>query len=184
MNWVDYSILAIVVLSAFVGFLRGFTREFFGLGTWVLAVTLAIWFGREAMVWLQPHVAQPLARAGLAYGGLFLTGLLIGGIFTSVLAARVRESWFSSADRTLGSGLGFLRGVLVVGLAVLLAGTAGLADKSWWKQSALVPPAQVIADGLGALIPEAWLAPLKPDAATLTVPVRDAAPSSAPADSV
>lgn len=165
MNWADYGILAIVVLSALIGLLRGFTREIFGLGTWVFAVILSIAFGREAMEFLQPHIATPLFRTGAAYGGLFLAGLLVGGIITAVIVAQIRGSRFSSADRTLGSGLGLIRGVLVVGLVVLLARTNGMNQKSWWKEAMLVGPSEPIADGLDILIPDSWLAPLKPDPA-------------------
>lgn len=183
MNWADYGILAIVILSILIGLLRGFTREIFGLGTWVLAIVLSVLFGSELTVALQPHIATPLVRLAAAYGGLFLGGLLIGGILTAVLVARVRESRFSSADRTLGSGLGLLRGVLIVGLVVLLARTAGVGDEPWWQKSVLIGPSQVIADGLDTLIPDPWLAPIKPDPVPASVPAPESSPtpSSAPA---
>lgn len=165
MNWADYGILAIVILSIFIGLLRGFTREIFGLGTWVLAIVIAVVFGADLAEALRPQIETPLVRMGAGYGGLFLGGLLIGGILTALLVARIRESRFSSADRTLGSGLGLVRGVLLVGLVVLLARTAGVGDEPWWQKSVLIGPSQTIADGLDVLIPDAWLAPLKPDPA-------------------
>lgn len=174
MNWADYGILAIVILSILIGLLRGFTREIFGLGTWVLAILLAILFGAQAANALQPHVATPLVRIGLAYGGLFLAGLLIGGILTALLVSRIRQSRFSSVDRTLGTGLGLVRGVLVVGLVVLLARTVDVSKESWWNESALIAPSMVIADGLDAIIPDSWLEPLKPD------PTPGNAPASPP----
>ncbi|MGH8518232.1 MAG: CvpA family protein, partial [Panacagrimonas sp.] len=57
MNWADYGILAIVILSILIGLLRGFTREIFGLGTWILAILLAILFGPDVAQSLQSHVA-------------------------------------------------------------------------------------------------------------------------------
>lgn len=177
MNWADYGILAIVILSILIGLLRGFTREIFGLGTWVLAVLLAFLFGAELADALRPNIATPLVRVGAAYGGLFLGGLLIGGILTALLVARVRESRFSSADRTLGSGLGLVRGVLVVGLVVLLARTAGVGDEPWWQKSLLIGPTQTIADGLDVLIPDAWLAPIKPDTAPAATPASESTPA-------
>lgn len=174
MNWADYGILAIVILSALFGALRGFTREIFGLGTWALAIVVTILFGPKLAVMLQPHIATPLWRTGASYGGLFLGGLLVGGVLTALLVARVRESRFSSTDRTLGAGLGLVRGIIVVGLVVLLARTSGMNDKPWWQTSMLIPPSIVLADGLDAIIPDAWLAPLKPD------PVMPISPESAP----
>ncbi|MGQ0621995.1 MAG: CvpA family protein [Panacagrimonas sp.] len=163
MNWTDYAFVAIVVLSALVGFLRGFTREFFGLATWILAIILSVMFGEELVQVLEGYIDTPVVRAGVAYGGLFLLGLLIGGILTALLATRVRESQFSSADRTLGGGLGLVRGILIIALGVLLTGMTSMRESPWWKESALIAPAEVLADGLRVLIPESWLARLKSD---------------------
>lgn len=180
MNWVDFGILGIIVLSTMIGLMRGFTREVFGLGTWVLAIVLSVLFGAELAQALQGQVATPVFRTGLAYGGLFLGGLLIGGIVTALFVARVRDSAFSSADRTLGTGLGLIRGILLVGLVVLLARTSGMDEKPWWKQSVLIAPSQVLADGLDVLVPDAWLAPLKPDPVAPMKP--QAAPETKPKD--
>lgn len=183
MNWADYGILAIVVLSVLIGFLRGFTREFFGLATWVLAIGLAIVAGERLIVQLEPHISDPLVRAGVAYGALFLVGLLAGGILTALLVNRIRGSQFSSADRTLGGGLGLVRGVLLVALAVLIGGMTSLRESPWWKESTLREPAEVVADGLRVLIPASWLAPLKSEPASKAAPAKGAhVPASRPAE--
>ena len=163
MNWVDYGIIAITVLSVLFGLMRGFVREVFGIGTWVLAISLALVFGKDLALQLQDSISTPILRVGLAYGGLFLGGLLIGGVLTALLVARIRESEYSSADRTLGAGVGLLRGVLIVGLGVLLAGTAGMSNRTWWQESQLIEPSTPIADGLEAIIPDSFLDPLRPD---------------------
>ena len=183
MNWADYGILAIVILSILIGVLRGFIRELFGIGTWVLAILLAVLFGAKLAVALQYDIATPLVRMGVSYGGLFLAGLLIGGILTALLVARVRQSRFSSADRTLGAGLGLIRGILLVGLVVLLARTVDVSEEAWWRESALIGPSMPVADALDTLIPDSWLEPLKPDPKPPSVPDpgADGAKPAAPA---
>jgi membrane protein required for colicin V production len=86
---------------------------------------------------------------------------LVGGLITALLVARARDSQFSSADRTLGAGLGVVRGIVIVALAVLISGMTSLREQPWWKESTLVAPAEVVADGLRVLIPESWLRPLR-----------------------
>lgn len=161
MNWADYGILAIVILSALIGLMRGFTREFFGLATWIAAIILTVVAGPVVAQMLETQILTPVVRAGVAYGAVFLGALLVGGIVTALLTARVRESKFSSADRTLGGGLGLVRGILIVALGVLLTGMTSIKESAWWKESMLVVPAQVVADGLRVLIPESWLEPLR-----------------------
>src|SRR6202008_5183347 len=100
MNWADYGILALIFMSAVLGALRGFARESLGLATWILAIGAAIAFGRPVAAALEPHLPVPIVRIGVAYGGLFLAGLLVGGVLTAVIVSSVRKSRYSSADRT------------------------------------------------------------------------------------
>jgi membrane protein required for colicin V production len=181
-NWADYSILALVLLSALIGALRGFTRESLGLATWIAAILVAVLFGKGAAHALESHIATPLIRVSVAYGGLFLAALIVGGIVTALIVSRVRESRFSSADRTAGAGLGLVRGVVMVALLVMVGMMTTVHEVTWWKQSRLIAPAQTFANALRSIIPDEWLAPLenmKP-AAEPTTPAGDPAPDAKP----
>lgn len=179
MNWADYSILALILLSALIGALRGFTRESLGLATWIVAIVIAVLFGRAAAAALEPHIAAPLIRVAVAYGGLFLAALLVGGIVTALIVSRVRESRFSSADRTAGAGLGLIRGAVMVALLVMVGMMTKVHEAPWWKQSRLIAPAESFAAALRSIVPDAWLAPLEQDkpAAEPTTPAGEPAPA-------
>jgi uncharacterized membrane protein required for colicin V production len=45
----------------------------------------------------------------------------------------------------LGGVFGLVRGVVIVGLAVMLADAARLHDEAWWKSSKLIPLGQDMA---------------------------------------
>lgn len=181
MNWVDYSILAVVVLSGLIGALRGFTRESLGLATWIVAIVVAVLFGKVAAAALESHIAAPLIRVAVAYGGLFLVALIAGGIVTAIIVSRVRESRFSSADRTAGAGLGLIRGVVMVSLLVMVGMMTTVHESDWWKQSRLITPAETFANALHDIIPPEWLAPLESKPAPApSEPAGDPATNSKP----
>ena len=157
MNWADYAILTVVLVSVLFGVFRGLTRELLGIAGWVLAFWVAFSFSEAAAGWLQPHIDTPSVRKAVAFGGLFLLTLLLAAIATFFAASAIRDSRLSGVDRTLGGGFGFLRGLLVVAALLLVAsGTAARKDP-WWQQSLFVPHLEWLSDAVKAVLPEHWI---------------------------
>jgi membrane protein required for colicin V production len=151
---IDYIILAIVLVSAVTGLIQGFLREVCALVTWVLAVWLAWKFGPL----LEPHLGGALRQApyGLwaGRGIVFIAVLVIGGIIGAIVNHYVRLSIFSGLDRLLGFVLGLLRGVVIVGVIVVLGQQVKLDGEGWWRKSRLLPHMQPVANTLRALAGE------------------------------
>lgn len=163
MIWVDYCILAVFVLSAVVGLLRGFTREVLGLGTWVLAILAAWALAPMVSTLLAKQIADPAVRLGCAYALLFLGGLLVGSLITTLLSELIKNTFLSGPDRMLGAGFGLLRATVFVAVFVLIASNLGAQQDRWWQQSRLVGKFEWLARGIGNVIPERWLEPLRRD---------------------
>ena len=85
---------------------------------------------------------------------MFLGVMLIGTVITAVVGQLVRTSMFSGLDRFLGFLFGGLRGILIVGVLVLLAQRSGLDGEAWWSKSKLIPYAQNVASFVGGLVGE------------------------------
>jgi membrane protein required for colicin V production len=151
MATLDYIILAIVLASAITGLIRGFLREACGLVTWVLAVWLAWKLGPL----LAPHLGGVLRTApyGLWAGRaiVFVAVLVVGAIVSATIDHFVRLSMFSGLDRLLGFVLGIGRGVVIVGVIVILAQTLHLDGEEWWKKSRLQPLVKPVAGVLRAI---------------------------------
>lgn len=162
MNWADYAILTVVLISVLIGVFRGFTREVFGVAGWVLAFWAAIQFVDPVSGWLVERIETPSVRRAVAFGGVFLGTLLLASILTFFLGSAIRDSRFSGVDRTLGGGFGFLRGLFVIAVLLLVAsGTAARKDP-WWQQSVFVPRLEWTADALKSVLPERWIRILEP----------------------
>ncbi len=143
---IDYIIIAIVLVSAVTGLIQGFLREVCALVTWVLAVWLAWKFGAS----LEPYLGGALRQApyGLwaGRGIVFIVVLVVGGITGAIINHYIRLSMFSGLDRLLGFLLGVLRGVVIVGVAMVLAQQVKLDGEGWWKKSRLLPNLQPVAN--------------------------------------
>jgi membrane protein required for colicin V production len=138
-NTADYLIIATVVISATVGLLRGLLREVIALITWIVAAFVAWHFAGV----LEPHLGGVLrqddVRPWVARLILFIAVLLLGQAIGAIMGYFVRLSLFTGIDRFLGLVFGLLRGVLIVGAAVIVCQVLRVDEESWWHESELLP---------------------------------------------
>jgi membrane protein required for colicin V production len=131
----DYIVLAILLVSAVVGVFRGFLREVFSVVAWILAVWLAWKFAPALAPKLGGVLQDPVYGLWAARGLILLPVVFAGYCLGAVVNHFVRLSMFSGLDRMLGLVLGLARGVVIVGIGIILAQAARLDAEAWWKNS-------------------------------------------------
>ena len=139
LNWADFAVLAIIILSTLISLIRGFIKEAVSLATWVLAIWVSLKYTPFVSSYLVELVDVPSLRLGIAGLILFISTLIVGAMVNFIISQLVEKTGFSGTDRTLGAVFGALRGVLVVALVVILAGLTPIPQDPWWKQSYLLP---------------------------------------------
>jgi membrane protein required for colicin V production len=154
MNVTDYLVIAAVVISAVVGAMRGFLREAVALVTWLLALFIA-WHFADLV---EPHLGGLLAgsyvKPWAARVIIVLVIVLLGAGIGALLNHFVRLSIFSGLDRFLGLIFGLLRGVVLLGVFVILGQLLRLDGDKWWTRSLLIPYGESVANGLRAMVGE------------------------------
>ncbi len=154
MNVTDYLVIAAVAVSAIIGAMRGFLREAVALVTWLLALFIA-WHFSDLV---EPHLGGLLAgsyvKPWAARVIIVVLILLLGAAIGALVAHFVRLSIFSGMDRFLGLVFGLLRGVVLLGVFVILGQLLRLDDEKWWTRSLLIPYGESVANGLRALVGE------------------------------
>ena len=150
---IDYVILAIIGLSMLVGLWRGFLREIISLLSWAAAFIIAFLFVHDAAAWLQPYIPVPSVRTILAFGGLFLATLIIGGLVNMLVGQMVKATGLSGTDRMIGILFGVLRGVVLVALLLTAVSFTPVPDDPWWQSSVLVPYFEPLVQWLRDLLP-------------------------------
>jgi membrane protein required for colicin V production len=153
LNWLDYGIIAIILLSSLVSLFRGFVREALSLAFWVLAFWVAQMFFRELAVPLGQWIQAPSLRLAAAFAIIFFVVLLLGGLITYIIAKLIDATGLSGTDRLIGVLFGATRGALLVAGLVLLAGLTPMPQDPWWQQSQLVGHFEELAAWLRGLLP-------------------------------
>lgn len=154
LNWIDYSIIGIIVVSALISLVRGFVREAISLATWIIAVWVAIRFSPAFAKALTNDIQTPAARTIVAFAVLFLVVLILGGLINYLFSQLVERTGLSSTDRVFGLLFGIVRGILLIGVLVLLGNMTDLPKDPWWQQSQLIPQFQGLAQWLQGFVPK------------------------------
>lgn len=154
MHWLDYVLIGIIMVSALISLFRGFVREAFSLALWILAFWVSWSFFRDLEIHFQSLIDSPTVRLGIAFGGLMLVSLLVGGMVNYLLIQLIERTGMTGTDRFVGMIFGAARGILVVAVLVLLAGLTTLPQEGWWHESRLLPYFQELAFWLRDLLPK------------------------------
>lgn len=139
MNGADIAILAICGLSMLVSLFRGFIREVFSLLVWVVAVYAALMAANPLSERMQPWIEMPSIRLIIAFVGVFVLVLIVGGMINYLLGKLVTSTGLSGTDRMVGALFGALRGVAIVLVAVIIGRMTPFPEDPWWQESRLLP---------------------------------------------
>lgn len=140
MNWADWTIVAIIVISCLISIKRGFVKEAISLAIWALAFFVAVAFHGRLAALLQDLIASASLRFMVSFVALFALTLVVGTMVNYLLGELVRMTGLSGTDRLFGMAFGLARGVIVVmAILILLPMVAPVSRDGWWQQSFLIP---------------------------------------------
>ena len=153
MIWVDYAILTIIGISALISILRGFVREALSLLGWIVAIWVSLSFADEIAALLIDKISLPSVRTASAFLILFFACLIVAGVINYLAGKLIEKTGLSGTDRMLGVVFGTVRGAVVVGILVLLAGFTAVPQDPWWDQSMLLKHFESMAVELRGFLP-------------------------------
>ncbi len=108
----DSLAIGCVCVLGIIGFIRGFTKQFFGTLGWLGALLVTI-YGYAPMVPLvKKFVDTPWVTSLLTITLLFLPSYIFLKALSSWLSRKIKDSFLDSLDRVLGAFWGLLVGIL------------------------------------------------------------------------
>jgi membrane protein required for colicin V production len=159
MTWFDYAVLAAVGISMLLGLFRGLVRELMALAGWVAAFVLATLFADKVSTLIPSGwVPQTLGKAGshvAAFVGILIVVWVAAAVLGWLLARLVHAAGLGWPDRVLGAVFGVARGLLVVLVAVMLAGLTTLPRQPAWRDAVLSGPLETAVIAARPLLPVA-----------------------------
>lgn len=153
-HWIDYVIMGVVALSVITGLFRGFIKELIALCIWILAIWLAFKYSPALDPHLSPYIQDKTAKLIVAFVGILLSTVIVGGVCNALLSFVLRRSGLSSMDRLLGMGFGFVRGVFIVALVFAGIKMTSIPDKAYTENSSLYPILDPLVNQIHAYMPD------------------------------
>ena len=132
LSWVDWALLAVLVVSVVVGLWRGLIFEVLSLIGWVAAYVAAQAFTPSVAAHLPLGEPDSAVNYGAAFAITFVLALVLWSLMARLISLLVKATPLGVVDRVLGAGFGLLRGgVLLLALATVIALTPAAASAQW-----------------------------------------------------
>lgn len=152
--WVDLAIIGIIALSVLTGLVRGFVKEFIALCVWILAIWLAFHYSPALESWLQNYILDKTIRTIAAFVLILISVLVIGGVINALLSIIMKRTGLGGPDRILGMAFGFIRGIFIVALIMVVIKMTSLPYQQYAKESQLYGRFDPIVQWMYSLMPD------------------------------
>jgi len=135
MTWLDYAVIAALVVSIAWGAWRGLVHEVLSLAGWILAFVAANLLAAP-LAESFPANMRPELRVVAAFVLVFVATLVLATLLSALMTKFVRVSVLHSLDRWLGALFGLMRGLVIVVAFAMAAGLTPLPRSPAWTSSA------------------------------------------------
>ena len=156
MNWLDYAVIGVLVISMVWSALRGVVREIVSLGGWIIAFLAANLLAGPLGPEMPQSIPTPELRVAAAYVAVFAASLIVTSLVGLLLSKIVKAVGLGGLDRALGALFGAARGLLIVLVAALLAGLTSAPRQPFWRDSTSGPLLVQAAQALKPLLPQSF----------------------------
>lgn len=154
---VDFVVIAILLLSALLGVIRGLVKEILSLVIFGVAMWLAYKFSSPLMkLWEFNMPGGELSRTVLAFVAIFIVSLLVGKIISTVISRLISSVGLTGFDRFLGTIFGLVRGVLIVIVLSTLAALTSLPSHAEWRDALTRPAIEFSVSLVRSWLPSDW----------------------------
>ena len=138
MNLFDWILVAILLWSTVIAFLRGILIELFSLGGLIVGILIASWNYDHVAMLLARFITTPATARIVAFLALAIGIMIVSTLLGRALNHTAHAIGLGFFDRILGAIFGFGRGCLIV-VAILVALAAFQPHSSWIENSRLSP---------------------------------------------
>ena len=154
-SYLDLAVLGIVLVSALLSMMRGFTREVLAIASWAAAAAAAYYFYPMVMPYLTHYITKEVIAQAAAAAIVFFVTLIVVSLFTVRLSDAILDSKIGALDRSLGFVFGVARGFLlaVVAFAIFNWLVSEKQQPEWVKNARTRPVLTETADRIVAMLP-------------------------------
>lgn len=152
--WVDWVLLAVLLLSIVVGLWRGLVFEILSLVGWVAAYVAAQALVSTVAPLLPIGTPGGALNQGVTFAILFVFALIIWALLSRLLRMVIHATPLQAVDRVLGAGFGLLRGALLLLVMATVVTLTPAARSPAWQDSQGAAWLGAMLNGLKPVLPE------------------------------
>lgn len=155
LNAIDLGVIAVLLVSAFFAYVRGFVHEILSVAAWIGAIFVTIAGFSYVRPYARHVIPEPLLADIAAGTVFFIVCLVVLSLVTRSLSVRVRQSALNALDRSLGLLFGLVRGAALVCIAYIGMGFLMAPDEQpdWVRTARSMPLIEAGAGAMMALLP-------------------------------
>jgi len=155
-NIIDIGVGVVLLISAFLAYMRGFAHESLSVVGWVGAIFATMYGLPYVEPYAQIYIKNETLAAIAAGAAIFILSLIILFIITRSISSRIQASALNALDRSLGFLFGIVRGAVLICLIYLaVQWVYPIKEQPKWLTTAkTMPVIKFGAQELYALIPE------------------------------
>jgi membrane protein required for colicin V production len=155
-SYLDLGLIAVILISAFLAMLRGFTREVLAIASWGAAAAAAFYLHPMVLPYVKPYITKDVLALAAAAAAVFLVTLIAVSLMTIKISDVIMDSKVGALDRSLGFAFGAVRGLILCVIAFVFFNwlVPVQTQPDWVKSARMRPLLQATGDQLMAVLPE------------------------------
>ena len=156
MTALDGLVIAVILFSAFLAMVRGFSREVLSLASWVIAAVAAVLLYKNLLPFVESYLSNKTIALIASLAIIFVVVFLIVSIITMKIADVIIDSRIGALDRTVGFIFGVVRGLFIMVIAMLLINQLIKPEDQapWLKDAKTKPMLDSLSNQIWDLLPK------------------------------
>ena len=182
-SYLDLGLIAVILISALLAMLRGFTREILAIASWIAAAAAGLYLYPYLLPYVKPHLSKEPWASIASATAIFIGALIVVSIITVNLSDAILDSKVGALDRSLGFLFGAARGFILCVIAFVFFSILSPVEKQpdWVRNAKMRPLLQSVGTDMQAMLPHDLLNNILKS--KTTTPVEEPPPETdAPAD--
>ena len=154
-SYLDLGLIGVILISALLAMLRGFTREILAIASWIAAAAAGLYLYPYLLPYVKPHLGKEPWASIASATAIFIVALIVVSIITVNLSDAILDSKVGALDRSLGFLFGAARGFILCVIAFVFFSILSPADKQpdWVRNAKMRPLLQSVGTDMQAMLP-------------------------------